>query len=136
MVSDEIADTRILTTSPGAPALPFVTGARKSAEELLRLRAALEMATAVPRLADVRGSLRLAGISILPKDDYLDAFAEGDRHYSRARAIASTSMTKSSCTSRSTISRVLGGYFPSGNRVGKSAARSSMNSSMSWEWTM
>ena len=71
---EELRGTRILTTSPTAPALPFVTGTAASAADVGALRAGLRAALADPSLARVRAALRLAGASVLAADDYRSAF--------------------------------------------------------------
>ena len=72
---DELAGTRILNCSPPAPALPFITGAATTQDELERLRDGLFAALDDPRLADARAALRLAGASVLTGEDYRQAFA-------------------------------------------------------------
>lgn len=71
---DEVSDTRILTTSPQAPALPFVTSAATSAEDVVRLREGLSAALADPTLAGTRAALHLTGASLLSDAEYLKAF--------------------------------------------------------------
>ncbi len=73
---DALRGTRILTSSPTAPALPFVTAAATSDEDVERLRAGLRAAIADPSLAPAREMLRLTGASVLSDEDYRDAFAD------------------------------------------------------------
>ena len=70
----EISSTRILTTSPQAPALPFVTSAATPTEDVARLRDGLFAALADPSLAGIRATLHLAGASVLTEFDYLKEF--------------------------------------------------------------
>ena len=71
---EALRGTRILTTSPTAPGLPFVTGADTPPDDVERLRTGLLAAFADPSLAPVRAALRLAGASVLADDDYRKAF--------------------------------------------------------------
>lgn len=59
-----------LARSPSAPGLPMVTSLRRSAEEIGRLRRALEAAFADSTLEHAREALFLAGASVLDIDDY------------------------------------------------------------------
>ncbi len=72
---DELAGTRILDRSPPAPALPFITGAATTQDELVQLRDGLFAALDDPSLAKARAALRLAGASVLTGEDYRQAFA-------------------------------------------------------------
>jgi ABC-type phosphate/phosphonate transport system substrate-binding protein len=62
-----IATVRIVGGSEPAPALPYITAARRSAEAMARLRAALADAAADPELAPAREALLIDGF--LPVDD-------------------------------------------------------------------
>ena len=70
----ELAGTRVLERSPLAPALPFITGAATTPDELVRLRNGLFAALADPCLADARAALRLTGASVLSEADYRRTF--------------------------------------------------------------
>ena len=70
----ELAGTRVLERSPLAPALPFITGAATTPNELVRLRNGLFAALADPCLADARAALRLTGASVLSEADYRRVF--------------------------------------------------------------
>ena len=70
----ELRGTRILTTSPTAPGLPYVTGAATSDDDVRRLREGLRAALADPSLRRVREALRLAGASVVEAGDYWRAF--------------------------------------------------------------
>lgn len=72
----ELRGTRILTTSPPAPGLPYVTGAGTSDEEIEKIREGLRAALADPSLAPARKDLRLTGASVLTDEDYRDAFRD------------------------------------------------------------
>ena len=74
---DALRGTRILTSSPTAPGMPFVTGAATSAEDVEKLRAGLRAAIADPSLAPARAALRLTGVSVLTDEDYRSAFRDG-----------------------------------------------------------
>ncbi|WP_207903769.1 PhnD/SsuA/transferrin family substrate-binding protein [Tepidamorphus gemmatus] len=63
---------RVIAWSPPAPALPFVTSARRSELEIAQIRAAVLETLADPATADVRRSLFLAGAEI-PSDAAYDA---------------------------------------------------------------
>ena len=65
-----LEDLTELACSPLLPGLPMVTSSRRSAEDLDRLRLALQAAFVDPKLASVRSRLFLAGASILDIDDY------------------------------------------------------------------
>ena len=75
-VVDELRGTRILTTSPVAPAMPYVTGAGTPDDEIEKLRAGLLAAIADPSLAPARRELRLAGASVLNDEVYRKAFRD------------------------------------------------------------
>ena len=70
----ELQGTRILTTSPPAPGLPYVTGAATSDGEVRKLREGLFAALADPALAPARMGLRLSGASVLEPGEYRRAF--------------------------------------------------------------
>jgi ABC-type phosphate/phosphonate transport system substrate-binding protein len=63
--------TRPLAETASAPAPPFVTHARASADLVVRLRAALTETFADPALAPAREDLLLAGVEILPPAAYV-----------------------------------------------------------------
>ena len=71
---DELAGTRILDRSPLQPALPFITGAATTTDELARIRGALFAALADPDLAAARAALLLTGASVLTESVYQRAF--------------------------------------------------------------
>ena len=73
---EELRGTRILTSSPTAPAMPFVTGAATSAEDVENMRNGLLAAIADPSLTSARAVLRLTGASVLTDEDYRSAFAD------------------------------------------------------------
>ena len=68
--------TRILTSSPTAPAMPFVTGAATSDEDIAKLRDGLLAAIADPSLELARKELRLIGASVLTHEEYRRAFRD------------------------------------------------------------
>ena len=68
--------TRILTSSPTAPALPIVTCAATPADDVDRMRDGLRAALADASLAPVRSALRLAGARVLSAEDYRQAFGD------------------------------------------------------------
>ena len=70
----ELTGTRILGRSPLQLALPFITAAATTPDELMQLRNGLFAALADPSLADARAALRLAGASVLTEADYRRAF--------------------------------------------------------------
>ncbi len=72
----ELRGTRILATSPTAPGLPYVTAARTSDEDVLKLREGLFAALADPALEDARKAVRLTGASVLDPEDYRKAFLD------------------------------------------------------------
>ena len=74
--ADELRGTRILASSPTAPAMPYVTGAATSDDEIAKMRDGLLAAIADPGLAHARKELRLTGASVLTDDDYQRAFAD------------------------------------------------------------
>ena len=74
--ADELRGTRILTSSPTAPAMPYVTGAGTSDDEIEKIRAGLNAALADPSLAPARRELRLTGASVLTDEDYRNAFQD------------------------------------------------------------
>jgi ABC-type phosphate/phosphonate transport system substrate-binding protein len=61
---------RVLATTPSAPAPPFVTGRRTTADCLTRLRDALVEVSADDDLREVRDALLLRGFDERPADDY------------------------------------------------------------------
>ena len=71
---DELAGTRILGRSPLQPALPFITGAATTRDELTRVRDALLAALADPGSAESRAALLLTGASVLTEATYRKAF--------------------------------------------------------------
>lgn len=73
---EDLIGTRILTSSPTAPALPYVTAAATSDKDIERMRAGLDAALADPSLASARQALRLTGASVLTAEDYQEAFRE------------------------------------------------------------
>ncbi|MDD9993151.1 MAG: PhnD/SsuA/transferrin family substrate-binding protein [Rhodospirillales bacterium] len=74
--ADELRGTRILTSSPTAPAMPYVTAAATSDDEIAKIRAGLNAAIADPSLAPARRELRLTGASVLTDEDYRNAFQD------------------------------------------------------------
>ncbi len=70
----ELHGTRILTTSPPAPGLPYVTAAATPDGEVRKLRDGLFAALADPALRHVREALRLSGASVLEPGEYRRAF--------------------------------------------------------------
>ena len=72
--ADELRGTRILTTSPTAPGMPYVTGAATSDEDIARMREGLRAALADPSLAPDRKALHLTGASVRTAGDYRQAF--------------------------------------------------------------
>ena len=66
--ADELRGTRILTSSPNAPAMPYVTSAATPDDDIERMRAGLLAAIADPLLAPARRELRLIGASVLTDD--------------------------------------------------------------------
>ncbi len=80
LLSDQVPETlrgtRILTSSPTAPALPYVTAAATPDEEIAKMREGLRAAIADPSLAPARRELRLTGASVLTDDDYRNAFKD------------------------------------------------------------
>ena len=73
---EELRGTRILTSSPTAPAMPFVTGAATSDEDIAKLRDGLLAAIADPSLELARKELRLTGASVLTHEEYRRAFRD------------------------------------------------------------
>ena len=73
---EELRGTRILTSSPTAPGMPFVTGAATSAEDIEKMREGLLAALADPSLSSARKELRLTGASVLTDEDYRSAFRD------------------------------------------------------------
>ena len=71
---DELAGTRVLGRSPPQLALPFITAAATTADELARIRNGLFAALAEPSLAEARATLLLTGASVLTEADYRQAF--------------------------------------------------------------
>ena len=72
---DELAGTRVLGRSPPQLALPFVTGAATSEEELAQIRDGLFAALADPGLAQARAALLLTGATELTEAHYRRAFS-------------------------------------------------------------
>ena len=73
---ETLRGTRILTSSPTAPALPYVTAAATPDEEIAKMREGLCAAIADPSLAPARKELRLTGASVLSDEDYRNAFQD------------------------------------------------------------
>ena len=80
LVSDqaagELRGTRILTSSPTAPGMPYVTGAETSDEDIAKMREGLLAAIADPSLAPHRAVLHLTGASVLTDEEYRSAFKD------------------------------------------------------------
>ena len=78
LLSDRAADAlrgaRILTSSRTAPGMPYITGAATSDDDIAKMREGLLAAIADPSLAPHREALRLTGASVLPAEDYRQAF--------------------------------------------------------------
>ena len=72
----ELRGTRILTSSPTAPGMPYVTGAATSDEDIAKMREGLLAAIADPALAPDRAVLHLTGASVLTDEDYRNAFQD------------------------------------------------------------
>ena len=72
----ELRGTRILTSSPTAPGMPYVTGAATSDEDIAKMREGLLAAIADPALAPDRNVLHLTGASVLTDEDYRSAFKD------------------------------------------------------------
>ena len=73
-VPGELTGTRILGRSAPAPALPFITAATTTQDELAQLRKGLFAALDDPSLADSHAAVRLKGASVLTEADYRRAF--------------------------------------------------------------
>ena len=73
---EELRGVRILTTSPPAPSLPYVTAAATPDEDIEKMREGLCAAFADPSLAPARKDLRLTGASVLTDEDYRGAFGD------------------------------------------------------------
>ena len=71
---EELHGTRVLTSSPTAPGMPFVTTAATPHEQIEKMRQGLRTALADPSLAPAREPLRLTGASVLADEDYRSAF--------------------------------------------------------------
>lgn len=67
---DAVAGLRLLTASPAAPGLPYVTAASLAADDVARLRDGLMEALADPRLRAAREALLIAGVRVLPYGEY------------------------------------------------------------------
>jgi len=67
---EALAGLRVLTRSPAAPGLPYVSRAAAGDDLVARLRAALFAALEDPDLASVREALRLAGAAVRPISAY------------------------------------------------------------------
>ena len=74
--ADELRGTRILASSPTAPAMPYVTSAGTSDDEIAKMREGLHAAIADPSLAPARKELRLTGASVLTDEEYRNAFRD------------------------------------------------------------
>ncbi len=74
---DDTAGVRVLATTPGAPALPYVTSAHRGDDEVEALREGLLAAASDPDFDSVRRRLRLKGVAVLPLQAYdrIDALA-------------------------------------------------------------
>jgi ABC-type phosphate/phosphonate transport system substrate-binding protein len=81
-----VAGVRILEETPAAPALPFVTAASATANELRLLRQGLADAVADPALSDVCSALLLKGVEEIPLARY-----EVIRNFARVGAVPLTS---------------------------------------------
>lgn len=64
------ARLRVLDFTPSAPALPFVTAAARSDDDVAEIRAALRGALADPAISPVRSTLRIEGIEVLSDEAY------------------------------------------------------------------
>ena len=64
------ASLAVIAHGPVAPALPYVTAAGRSPDEMGRLKRALAAAAADPALAGVREPLFIAGLEFLPRHAY------------------------------------------------------------------
>ncbi len=67
-----VADTRILCWTEKAPGIPYVTRTGVGTQTVERLRGALFSAFDDPDLAAARDELFLAGLEVLPHDDYYE----------------------------------------------------------------
>lgn len=67
---DALEGLRVLTQSPTAPGLPYVTAAATSDDELAKLRAGLAAACADDALSAVREALLLRGVEVFPEGAY------------------------------------------------------------------
>lgn len=70
---------RVLATTPSAPAPPFVTGRRTTADCLQRMRRALQAVSTDDSLRDVRDALLLRGFEPLQESDYASMRGATDR---------------------------------------------------------
>lgn len=66
----ELAGTRSLGFSPGAPGLPYIVGRHVDAETRSRVRAAIDAALADPTLVAARDALLIRGVENLPLSAY------------------------------------------------------------------
>lgn len=73
---EELRGTRILASSPNAPAMPYVTSAATSDEDIEKMREGLLVAIADPSLEPARKELRLTGASVVTDEEYRRAFAD------------------------------------------------------------
>ena len=73
---EELRGVRILTTSPRAPSLPYVTAAATPDKDIRKMREGLRAALSDPSLAPARKELRLTGASVLTNEDYRRAFGD------------------------------------------------------------
>jgi ABC-type phosphate/phosphonate transport system substrate-binding protein len=71
---DLVAGLKVIARGPAAPALPYVTTAGRSRDEVARLRRALAAAVADPELSGPRAALFIAGLEFLPPDAYHSIF--------------------------------------------------------------
>lgn len=65
-----LVGTRVLCRTAPAPCLPYITRSGADADLLLRLRSGLARAFADPQLADLRETLLLAEVAVLPLTAY------------------------------------------------------------------
>jgi len=79
----EVAPLRVIARSARAPGLPYVTRRDVSPADLQKLREGLQTAISDPALAEVRSTLLIAGIEILPLQAY-DRLLEMEREAERA----------------------------------------------------
>ncbi|HET6159760.1 MAG TPA: PhnD/SsuA/transferrin family substrate-binding protein [Dongiaceae bacterium] len=83
---DEVAPLQVIAKSASAPALPYVTRRDIASADLQKLRDGLQAAIADPALAEVRSSLLIAGMEIVPLQAY-DRMLEMEREADRAGSL-------------------------------------------------